>query len=362
MKKLILVFGGKSAEHEVSLKSAKNIFNAINANLFETILVGISKQGSWYKFNSDDVFKTYSSLNDNELQKSEAESVTLICSENTAYLYSLQNHSRIKVDVAFPIIHGTMGEDGTLQGLFKMNNLPFVGCGVLSSSIGMDKVYMKKILSEAGIPNAKYVVLNKNSFTDYKNISDCLGIPFFIKPANAGSSVGVHKIKNETDFKKSLTDALLYDHKILAEEFIEGKEIECSVMGLNENPSASLPGELIIHHEFYSYEAKYIDENGAEIKIPANIDQNKITEVQNLAIKTFKILGCDGITRVDFFIKKDNTVYINEINTLPGFTQISMYPKMWEASGIKYSELITKLIDFAFQKHQIDTSLKLSFQ
>lgn len=358
-KKVALIFGGKSAEHEVSINSAKNIHAAIDKNTFDPILIGVSKQGSWYQFSNADVFKNFKALNDMDLANEDL--VSLISSQDRPFIYSLKTQEKKSVDCAFPIIHGTMGEDGTLQGYFKIVNLPFVGCSVLSSAVGMDKEYMKRLMTEAGIANSKYVVLKKAENSNYAQLVQKIGSPFFIKPANAGSSVGVHKIKSEADFQTKLKDSFLYDHKVIAEEFIEGREVECSVMGLNQDPKASLPGELIVKHEFYSYEAKYLDANGAEIVIPAKLDEAQTSEIRQLAVKTFQTLGCDGLTRVDFFVKKDKKIYVNEINTLPGFTQISMYPKMWEATGLKYQDLITELIKLAFAKHENDLQLKLSF-
>lgn len=358
-KKVALIFGGKSAEHEVSMNSAKNIFNAIDKNKYDTALIGISKQGTWYQFAEPDVFTKYKSLEDSQLKNEHM--ISLISYQEKPSIFSLKNQAKTAVDCAFPIVHGTMGEDGTLQGFFKIVNLPFVGCSVLSSAIGMDKEYMKRLMNEAGITNSKYVLLKSDEPTGYSDVVQQIGSPFFIKPANAGSSVGVHKIKSETDYKMKLKDSFQYDHKVIAEEFIEGREIECSVMGLNHNPKASLPGELIVKHEFYSYEAKYLDANGAEIVIPARLNDTQIAQIRDLAIKTFKTLGCDGLTRVDFFLKKEGQIYVNEINTLPGFTQISMYPKMWEATGLSYSNLISELIELAFTKHSEDNKLKLNF-
>ena len=357
-RKIGLIFGGRSAEHEVSINSAKNIFNAVDTNLFEIQLIGISKEGTWYQFNTPDVFKK-KALNDSMLTNEDQ--VVLICSGGSPYVYSLKSGERRAIECAFPIIHGTMGEDGTLQGLFKVVQLPFVGCDVLASAVGMDKEFMKRLMTESGIKNSKYLVLRNSTLPQYSEIVKNLGTPFFIKPANAGSSVGVHKIKTEGDFKLKIQDSFLYDHKVIAEQFNEGLEIECSVLGLNQKAKASLPGQLKVNHEFYSYDAKYLDANGAEIIIPARIPENQIKEVQRLAVKTYEILGCDGLARVDFFINKNGDILVNEINTLPGFTQISMYPKMWEASGLKYSALITELIQLGFEKFANDRKLKLDF-
>ena len=358
-KKIALVFGGKSAEHEVSLASALNIYNALDKTLFEPILLGVSKEGSWYHFPDVNVFKRFKSLKDSDLSTHQV--VSLLSYHEKPFVLIIKTQEKIPIDCAFPIIHGTLGEDGTLQGHFKILNLPFVGCGVLSSAISMDKDYMKRLLNEANIPNAEYIVLKKDEETLYSDIVKKIGSPFFIKPANGGSSVGVHKIKTELEFLKKLNDSFSFDHKVLAEEYIEGREIECAVMGLNQHPKASLPGELITKHEFYTYEAKYIDVHGATVIIPALIEDFLTKEIQALAIKTFKALGCDILTRVDFYLKKDGTIYVNEINSLPGFTQISMYPKMWQASGIEYKDLITNLINLAFEKHASDSQLKHSF-
>lgn len=360
MKKVIaLIFGGKSAEHEVSLRSAKNVADALDKDQYTPILIGISKEGSWYRFPDMTVFN-HKTIEDKILPP-QAESVALMALQGKSVLYSLKDHSKTTLDCAFPIMHGTMGEDGTIQGLFKMVQLPFVGCGVWSSAAGMDKEVMKRLLAEAKIPNARYMLLTPFVKNSYDEITAKLGTPFFIKPANAGSSVGVHKIKSAADFKVKLQDAFQFDNKVLAEEFIQGREIECSVMGHNHAPKASLPGEVIPQHEFYSYEAKYVDDNGALLEIPAKLSADVVKRLQMMAEKTFHVMGCDGLTRVDFFLKPDGDLYINEINTIPGFTKISMYPKMWEATGLSYKNLISQLITLAFEKYEAEQKLKTSY-
>ncbi|WP_413290035.1 D-alanine--D-alanine ligase family protein [Bdellovibrio sp. HCB337] len=361
MKKTIaLIFGGKSSEHEVSLRSAKNVANALDKSKYDFILVGISKEGSWYRFAGMEVFDQAVRITDKALPTG-ADPVALISEAGKPLFFSLKNQNKMAVDCAFPILHGTFGEDGTIQGLFKMMNLPFVGCGVWSSAAGMDKEVMKRLLFQAGINNAKYELLTPQNPSSYEEISKKLGSPFFIKPANAGSSVGVHKIKSKADFDSGLKDAFTYDSKVLAEEFVQGREIECSVMGHNRSPKASLPGEVIAHHEFYSYEAKYVDEKGASIVIPAQLTPQEIEKIQKMAVETYQVMGCDGLTRVDFFLKKSGDLFVNEINTIPGFTKISMYPKMWEATGVSYSDLITKLISFAFERHTEEEKLMFSY-
>lgn len=361
MKKTIaLIFGGKSSEHEVSLRSAKNIANALDKNKYDFILVGISKEGSWYRFADTEVFDQTVRITDKALPTN-ADPVALVSEGGKPCFFSLKNQTKTTVDCAFPILHGTFGEDGTIQGLFKMMNLPFVGCGVWSSAAGMDKEVMKRLLFQAGINNAKYELLTPQNSLSYENLTQKLGSPFFIKPANAGSSVGVHKIKSKENFENGLKDAFTYDSKVLAEEFVQGREIECSVMGHNHSPKASLPGEVIAHHEFYSYEAKYVDEKGASIVIPAQLTAQEIEKIQKMAVQTYQVMGCDGLTRVDFFLKKNGELFVNEINTIPGFTKISMYPKMWEATGVGYTDLITKLIGFAFEKHAEEEKLLFSY-
>ncbi|RYZ70305.1 MAG: D-alanine--D-alanine ligase [Proteobacteria bacterium] len=362
MKKTVaLIFGGRSSEHEVSLRSAKNVANALDKNKFDLLLVGISKEGSWYRFDGPEVFEHAVRLTDKALPAN-ADPVALISDAGKPLFFSLKKQTKTAVDCAFPIMHGTFGEDGTIQGLFKMMNLPFVGCGVWSSAAGMDKEVMKRLLTFEGINNAKYALLTPQNKMSYDDVSKKLGTPFFIKPANAGSSVGVHKIKSKEDFETGLKDAFIYDSKVLAEEFVQGRELECSVMGLSATSAqASLPGEVIAHHEFYSYEAKYLDEKGASTVIPAELTPDEVAKIQKAAIQTYKVMGCDGLTRVDFFLKKNGDLYVNEINTMPGFTKISMYPKMWEATGVSYSDLVSKLISFAFEKHAEEEKLMFSY-
>lgn len=355
-----IFFGGKSPEHEVSLRSAKNVVEALDKNLFNFQLIGISQQGSWYSFPNETIFTKVERLTDGKIPQ-DGVPVSLICEEGTPRLISLKTLEKTTLQCAFPVMHGPMGEDGSIQGLFKMMNLPFVGCGIIGSAAGMDKEIMKRLLKDAHIPNAKYLLLTPSMIHSYEEIVRQLGSPFFIKPANAGSSVGVHKIKTKEDFAVKLKDSFSFDSKVLAEEFIQGREIECSVMGHNHHPQASLPGEVVAQHEFYSYEAKYLDDNGAKIIIPAELTEDIVFKIQEMAMKTYQVMCCDGLTRVDFFLKNDGSIYINEINTIPGFTKISMYPKMWEASGLSYKELITKLIEFGLEKFKEESKLSSSY-
>ena len=357
-----ILFGGKSAEHEVSLQSAKNIVEAIDQEKYEVALIAIDKKGQWYLADASRFLLHEDNpklIKLNTLRNS----VALVPGEKTGHLVSLGSHkSAESIDVVFPVLHGPLGEDGTVQGLLKLANVPFVGAGVLGSSVGMDKDVAKRLLREAGIPIARFLVFHRSSVDklDFNRVKKQLGTPLFIKPANLGSSVGISKAKNKKQFDTALSDAFKYDNKILIEEYIEGREIECSVLG-NEDPIVSLPGEILPNDEFYSYQAKYIDEDGALLDIPAKLSEDTKREVQRCAIETFKVLCCEGMARVDLFLKKDDEVVVNEINTIPGFTKISMYPKLWEISGISYSDLIDKLIQLALERFDKEEKLNTVF-
>ena len=267
-----------------------------------------------------------------------------------------------RIDVVFPVLHGAFGEDGTVQGLLKLADLPFVGAGVLGSAVGMDKDVAKRLLRDAGIAIARFLVFQvwQREEIHYADIVSQLGLPLFIKPANAGSSVGVAKVTDEGQFAAAIDDAFRFDRKILIEEAIVGREVECAVLG-NDRPEASAIGEIIPAHDFYSYAAKYIDENGAVLAIPAQLSEEAVRKVQKTAILAYQTLCCEGMARVDFFLKSDNTVVVNEINTIPGFTAISMYPKLWEISGLSYPALIDRLIRLALERHEAEHRLSTNY-
>jgi D-alanine-D-alanine ligase len=355
-----ILFGGKSAEHEVSLQSAKNVFEAIDREKYEPVLIGIDKSGRWllndaskFLLNADDPKRIQ--LNKN----SKPVALTPQSGGLISNLTTLANEGTI--DVIFPILHGPFGEDGTVQGLLKLADIPFVGAGVLGSAVGMDKDVMKRLLRDGGAPIGKYIALQSHEeVPGFAEVTAKLGLPLFIKPANMGSSVGVSKVHNEAEYRASIRAAFEYDRKIVIEEFIQGRELECAVLG-NENPAASVPGEVISTHEFYSYDAKYLDENGAALQIPAQVSPAVAAEIQQLAIKTFQVLSCEGLGRVDFFLRANGELVVNEINTMPGFTKISMYPKLWEATGIPYSTLIDRLIELAIARYQKEAALKTSY-
>ncbi len=357
-----IIFGGKSTEHEVSLLSAKNVIAALDKEKYESVLIGIDKTGRWLRSLGADYLLNSENPKLIALNKKVSQEVGLITGEKRELLV-IETNEKQPLDVVFPVLHGPLGEDGTVQGLLKLMDIPFVGPSVLGSAIGMDKDVQKRLLRDAGIPVAKFLTVREGekdtvSFTRAKK---ALGLPMFVKPANAGSSVGVSKVKTEADFTSAIESAFKYDCKILIEQGIDGREIECAVLG-NENPTASVPGEIKPNHEFYSYEAKYIDENGAASEIPAELPKGIAKKVQDIAIATFKVLECEGMSRVDCFVTKAGRVLVNEINTIPGFTKISMYPKLWEASGIAYPKLIDTLITLALARAKREKHIQTNFK
>lgn len=355
-----LLFGGKSAEREVSAHSAKSILQHLDPQKYDVTLIGIDPHGRWYLHDTQRFLEQ--ALSYKKFNLEQEQNILLLPSETPGKLVSTQTQETLgKLDVILPIMHGTYGEDGCIQGFLKMANLPFVGADVLASAVGMDKDVAKRLLRDAGIPQARFVTILRSQQADYSfaSLSEQLGLPFFTKPANAGSSVGVHKVRNPEEYHHALADGFRFDHKVLVEEFIQGREIECAVLG-NENPLVSLPGELIVNHDFYSFEAKYLDENGATAEIPARLTPAVTESLQQLAVKTFQVLNCEGMARVDFFLRGEDELFVNEINTLPGFTTISMYPKMWAASGMSYSELLDRLIQLALQRFERDRLLQIT--
>ncbi len=357
-----ILFGGKSAEHEISLLSAKSIIEAMDKNKYDPVLIGINKEGAW--FLHGDIQQSLLNADNPKLIQlhQEKESVTLVPKVSGNPLVALSGAALEQgVDIIFPVLHGTNGEDGTMQGFLKLANIPFVGADVLGSAVGMDKDVMKRLLRDAGVPIAKFLSFTRASIKKitFNQLKQELGLPFFIKPANAGSSVGISKIKEEAEFSEKIAFAFQFDHKIIIEEAIVGREIECSVLG-NENPIASIPGEIIpkATHGFYSYEAKYLDIDGAILEIPAKLTLEQIQNIQAIALKAYEVLCCEGMARVDVFLQANDHVVVNEINTIPGFTRISMYPKLWEASGLAYPDLIDRLIQLGLERFAQDQKLQ----
>lgn len=346
MKKLGVIFGGMSTENDVSLVSANSVLKNLNKDKYEIYPIYIDKKGEWYKYLDDYNKTTYDGI----VEKKEK-------------ILNIIEYLK-KLDIIFPVLHGLYGEDGTMQGLFELLKIPYIGCKVLSSSIGMDKAYSKIIFEKAKLDiskyqyirkyNDKYIYVDKNfNETVYlldeavEKIAEQQKFPMFVKPSNSGSSVGISKVHNIEELKEGIKNAEKYDVKILIEEGIIGKEVECAVLG-NEDVIASNVGQILSGDEFYSYDAKYLS-NSSKTLIPADLSKQKIEEIKNLAIKAFKAIDGKGLSRVDFFVEeKTEKVYINEINTMPGFTSISMYPKLFESIGISYKELLDKIIDTAF--------------
>ena len=356
-----IVFGGKSAEHEVSLQSAKNIVEAIDKTRFEVVLLGIDKQGQWHISDAQNYLLNAHDPAHIALRPSDITLAHIPGKAHQQMINAASGQPLDAIDVIFPIVHGTLGEDGSLQGMLRMANLPFVGSDVLGSAACMDKDVTKRLLRDAGLSIAPFVTLTRrtrDSFS-FDEIKAKLGLPLFVKPANQGSSVGVSKVNSAEQYQQAVALAFEFDHKVVVEQGIKGREIECAVLG-NDDPQASTCGEIVLNSEFYAYDTKYIDDNGAKVVVPASISAEVNDKIRHVAIEAYQTLGCSGMARVDVFLTENNEVVINEINTLPGFTNISMYPKLWQASGLDYTSLITRLIELALERHQADKALKTS--
>ncbi len=356
--RIAVLFGGRSGEHEVSLRSAASIMKALSENEHTVFPVGITREGKWLA-GGDPMAALQSGNIPGDCYS--ASVITDPVSPGFLLWRDKGNGDREivsfeKVDLVFPVLHGTYGEDGAVQGLLEMAGLPYIGAGVLASATGMDKVVMKELFVRGGLPVGEYLFFTGNEWlTSRDKIIDSmenkLAYPCFIKPANLGSSVGISKAYNRQEFISGVDEALLYDEKVVVEAHINGREVECSVLGDLE-PLASLPGEIVPNTDFYDYHSKYIDDR-SELIIPAKLEPHVVEEIKSLSIEAFKILSVSGMARVDFFVNdKDNKIIINEINTIPGFTSISMYPKLWEASGLGYSELVGSLVKIALERHE----------
>lgn len=356
--KVAIIFGGKSAEHEISIRSANNVVQNIDKNKYDFVLIKINKQGEWNTDKSMILNNDFGHIND-LIDFAPKDSIYFNAGEGDQFIFSGNNKSSFSVDVVFPVLHGPNGEDGTIQGLFKILGLPFVGPSVLGSAVGMDKEIMKRILLEAKIKIGDYLVARNGDSPNFSIVKERLGLPVYVKPANMGSSVGISKVTNEKEYKIAIELAFQFDRKLVIEANIEGREIECAILG-NENPKASQPGEIIAAQDFYDYKSKYLDDNASELVVNADLPDITKKELQDIALKAFKALECEGMSRVDFFVTKDNEVIINEINTIPGFTSISMYPKLWLESGVSYTELISRLIGLAFDRFEKEQRLKMS--
>ncbi|TYP49759.1 D-alanine--D-alanine ligase family protein [Thermosediminibacter litoriperuensis] len=359
--KVGVVFGGQSGEYEVSLMSATSIINVMDKSKYDIVPIGITKDGRWHVF-----FGDVSKIQDGTWVD---EAVPAFLPPDTSYKCAITLkdgiETRYYLDVIFPVLHGPHGEDGTVQGVFELMNIPYVSCGVGSSAVCMDKVFSKKLLKQEGLPVVDFKVFYKKDLPAglmdmVAEVEKSFGYPCFVKPANLGSSVGVTKAHDREELKNAILHAAEFDRKLLVERFIPAREIECAVLG-NDDPVASLPGEIIPSEEFYSYIAKYFDGGKSKLLIPAPLATEETEKIRDLAVRAYKALDCTGMARVDFLLSKvTGIIYINELNTIPGFTNISMYPKMWEASGLPYKELIDKLIGLAIERHRQKQALKLT--
>lgn len=367
--KVGVLCGGRSGEHEVSLKSAASITDALDKEKYEIIPIGITRKGAW--FTGENVIQDLAqggSLEGNDpiaiIPDPEVGGFVKLPREGGKSPSPSQEVE--KLEVVFPVLHGPYGEDGTVQGLLELAGIPYVGPGVLAASAGMDKAIMKMVFQQRGLPVGKYLYFLRKEWEKDREyyldkVERKLGYPCFVKPCNLGSSVGISKAKSREELLRGIEEAIQYDRKIVIEEFIRGREIEVSVLG-NDEPLASLPGEVVPCNEFYDYRAKYLDDRSL-LYIPAEMDSSLASRVQEMAVESFKALDGSGMGRVDFFVEEEtNRIIINEINTIPGFTQVSMYPKLWEASGVSYGELLDRLINLALERFREKEQLKTTVE
>ena len=391
-RRVIILFGGRSAEHEVSILSARNVLLALDRERWEPLLIGIDKQGRWRPEPPETVLSAKGDPRHLKLAGQGPEVTVPVRPElteedgggpgdrqrdsargpATAALEATAGEAQVlsilrRDDVVFPILHGTYGEDGTVQGLLELADVAYVGSGPLGSGIGMDKDVTKRLLAFANIPVVPWRLVRSQDFFREPAAAAALvaplGYPLFVKPANAGSSVGVTRVKDPAALGGALATAFSFDEKALVEGAVDAREIECAVLG-NAEPVASTPGEVLVHHPdgYYSYDAKYVDSDGADIQIPADVPPEVSERIRTLAVETFKALELAGMARVDFFLdRKSGALYVNEVNTIPGFTAISMYPKMWEASGLSTRELVSRLLDLACERRTRRRALRTSY-
>lgn len=350
--KVGILYGGKSVEHGVSINSARNIETYIDKNLYEAYCIGISTRGTWY------VTPAVSK----EIEKGSQLKLHL---DGTNPRFEDEQGNTVAPDVIFPVLHGTDGEDGSIQGLIKAMGIPMVGTGVLGSAVSMSKLVAKQLMQQAGIPVTDFLFYRHDQLAEIKfeEVKDKLGLPFMVKAANLGSSVGVSKVKSKEEFDHALKDSFRYDDCILLEEYITGREIECAVLG-NKPPEASLPGEIIIssNYDFYTFDAKYVDGEAVKIEVPAQLDPEISNTIRNYSIKAYQQLQCEDFARVDLFLSENEKVYVNEINTIPGFTNSSMYPMMWKDRGVSFTLLISRLIELGMERYRNTQRIEKDFQ
>ncbi|PTX59361.1 D-alanine-D-alanine ligase [Melghirimyces profundicolus] len=359
--RVAVLFGGKSGEHEVSLSSAASVIQAMDPEQYDIFPVLINPEGKW-----EPGLRALPAL-EGKIEPRLLEELErgVQAKESLPATTSLPVLKWEEIDVVFPVLHGTYGEDGTVQGLLEMADIPYVGAGVLASSVGMDKVMMKRVFLQEGLPQGDFQPIlrsgiEKDLDSVVSEIEEGFDYPCFVKPANLGSSVGISKVKNRDGLKQALRLAALYDRKVIVEEFVDGREVEVAVLG-NDEPEASVPGEIVSSNDFYDYRAKYID-GKSEMRIPAELPEKQLEEIRELALRAYRAIDCSGLARVDFFVRNsDGKVLINEINTMPGFTPYSMYANLWKHSGISYPQLVGRLIDLALERYREKKKSKTSF-
>lgn len=358
--RLGIFFGGSSTEHEISVLSTESVLKNLDADKYEILPIGVTKTGD-FVLGEEKIFQQMPAAGEKlraARQRSNGRELELCQNIPDLLGCDLKKY----IDVAFPLIHGYLGEDGALQGMFRAFQVPFVGTDVLASAVCMDKILTKRVLRDVGLPVVRSIVLHSENEKNYAECAAELGNILFIKTSDIGSSVGVSKVRNEEEFDIAVRDSFQYGDTVLVEQFFEGHEVECAVLGNREDVKASCCGEIVLHADFYSYDAKYIDADAAEVVVPAQLPQSITDEVRAAAVKAFNALKCEGMSRVDFFVKDSGEFVINEFNTIPGFTTISMYPKAWEKSGLSYSDLLDTLIRLGIERYNRDSKLQRSYK
>lgn len=351
-RKVVILYGGRSVEHGVSVNSARNIFEFIDRRKFVPVPVGISRKGKWFLTKSVDK------------KIEQGEPLTLSLDPSKPFLITREG-KKIRPDIIFPVLHGTDGEDGSVQGLIRVLDLPMVGTGVLGSALSMNKIVAKRLLSDAGLPVSDFLTFrfDEKDRISFSAISKKLGLPFMLKSASLGSSVGVSKVKSKKDFDRAVEEAFRYDDEMIAEQFISGREIECAILG-NQPAEASYPGEIVINsaYDFYTFDAKYVDPDAVKIEVPANIPKATAEKIRKACVQAYKTLHCEDFARIDLFLDKKGNIFINEINSIPGFTNSSMFPMMWKERGVGFTQLITRLLNLARQRYDRSKRLERDFE
>lgn len=352
-KKVAILYGGRSVEHGVSVNSARNILEFIDKDRFEPLPIGINKSGQWF----------LTTTVTREIDQGKA--LGLILDAQHPGFILLSSGDRIKVDTIFPVLHGTDGEDGSIQGLIKAMDIPMVGTGVLGSAVSMNKIISKRLMKEAGLPVTNFLTFHytEKETIRFSEIKKALGVPFMVKSASLGSSVGVSKVKDQAGFKNAIEESFRYDDYILVEEYVKGREIECAILG-NAPAEASYPGEIVIssNYEFYTFDAKYVDPDAVRIDVPATIEKDIAEKIRVVSVQAYQALACEDFSRIDLFLTDDGKIYVNEINTIPGFTNSSMYPMMWKERGVGFTQLISRLLDLAQERYDRSKRVERDFK